>query len=373
MTVFRLESGTFHLTTHVQDSYRIFYMDAEDEDIIQAVEDAEEIEPTIALRMVGRRNSHAEQSGKYRLHRQRTGIFVVAEDCTVITFLRFYSRIQYDLAIRLYGEGDPLTLEKNPYADPKPEPEPEPPEPKKTKTKTYPWRDREIQVLGVPVTEIAISEGVRKALGGKDQVRDALYRSLPRDPTEEDLPKSYHAIDGVSLAPSKMFEVGDKLLALYEEPDGTVRVVLAGYNPKPKTEDQWGRPAEEVREEPILWVAGQPVELRDLRISGPVLDLAGDFPEGSKARTKLRWDLRKALRTKPPTAVMGEDGWRVSIPFEGEDLKLWVFKHSPGKGEDEWWVSHSPPFHPDPEHEKLAEILREAGWVAEPPVWVAGG
>lgn len=90
------------LTHHALDRYRIRYPDASEVETLWAVQDAIDISPDIALSLAGR----SWQVGRgttdtYRLHRDRSGIFVL-DGRRVITFLRFYGHTQQDLARRLY-------------------------------------------------------------------------------------------------------------------------------------------------------------------------------------------------------------------------------------------------------------------------------
>lgn len=64
------------------------------------------VEEEIAARITGRSRVHSDASSTYRLHAERTGLFVLslAQD-VLITFLRFYGRSQHDLAVELFGPG----------------------------------------------------------------------------------------------------------------------------------------------------------------------------------------------------------------------------------------------------------------------------
>lgn len=101
----------FRLSSHVFDSYREFYPAAQRHEIEAEVRAGLEIDGAIAARLVGRKGQ--SEDDRYILHRERTGLFVWAinktDEWTVVTFLRFKARNQYDLATSLYPGGDAPT------------------------------------------------------------------------------------------------------------------------------------------------------------------------------------------------------------------------------------------------------------------------
>ncbi len=92
---------------HAIESLCLFYPRADEATVEAEVSRGVFVEPAIAVRIVGRQN--ARRGSAYVLHRERTGLFVVAPDGTVITFLRFYALAQHELARTLYGDGEAPT------------------------------------------------------------------------------------------------------------------------------------------------------------------------------------------------------------------------------------------------------------------------
>lgn len=87
--------------------YRVFYPKATRSDMREEAEAALEIEGPTASALVGRRATLRGSVSRYRLHQQRTGLFVL-DGNRVVTFLRFYSLRQYDMACELWPGGLPL-------------------------------------------------------------------------------------------------------------------------------------------------------------------------------------------------------------------------------------------------------------------------
>lgn len=120
------------VTRHATESYAIFYPQRGVADILREVELAVPIPADVAPGLLGRRGLRADMvPSRYLLHRERTGLFVIAPEAdVVITFLRFYGREQHDTAARLWPGGDPVTCVAT-WAVMAPEPEPAPvaPEP----------------------------------------------------------------------------------------------------------------------------------------------------------------------------------------------------------------------------------------------------
>lgn len=122
------------VTHHATESYAIFYPQQRGVyDILREVELAVPIPAEAAPGLLGRRGLRADVApSRYLLHRERTGLFVIAaESDVVITFLRFYSRAQHDQARALWPGGDPVTCRAtwatspDPTHAPDPAPEPE--------------------------------------------------------------------------------------------------------------------------------------------------------------------------------------------------------------------------------------------------------
>lgn len=92
---------------HAVEALALFYPSADGRSVIDEVGRGVEVEPATAVAMVGR--SRHRPGSTYVLHRERTGLFVIAVDRTVVTFLRFYALEQHQLAARLWPGGDPPT------------------------------------------------------------------------------------------------------------------------------------------------------------------------------------------------------------------------------------------------------------------------
>jgi len=108
------------ITRSTMDAYAIFYPTADENDVRLVVEQGLVIENAIALKLVGRRSPHHRMSqGSYVLHPERTGLFVLSDlpDQAVVTFLLFYSWLQFRLACRLYSENIAMLTGSVPWVD----------------------------------------------------------------------------------------------------------------------------------------------------------------------------------------------------------------------------------------------------------------
>lgn len=92
---------------HAIDALALFYPKASRELVLAEVSRGLPTEASVAVRLVGRQ--HARPGCCYILHRERTGLFVVAAGGCVVTFLRFYALSQHELARTLYGDGEAPT------------------------------------------------------------------------------------------------------------------------------------------------------------------------------------------------------------------------------------------------------------------------
>jgi hypothetical protein len=151
------------LSKHVHDSYRRFYPLAEHDDLVKAIESSEPIDTNIAARLVGRR--YARSDSAYLLHKERTGLFAIANG-VVITFLRFYSYSQHQLAVTLFGAGTEPTADAGWVHLYRELATPEPPAPKETPS--------------VPAFDtLTVSKGAKTALGmNKVQAHGAIYTEI---------------------------------------------------------------------------------------------------------------------------------------------------------------------------------------------------
>lgn len=189
------------VTTHVVEAFELFYPPEDftppGQRVLQTLAEGVPVEPSIALRLVGR--DHDPRDGttsSYVVHAERTGMFVVVErpprDPAIVTFLRFYSVRQHELAVRLPGPGPEVTGKGVPWA-PALAPVPE------------------LHVWGVPVERVKYSGQVRKAFGGAMPLRAVLPRIEAGEVT--------HTPDGRPLR------------VLLE--DGVPRIVIAAAPPPP--------------------------------------------------------------------------------------------------------------------------------------------
>lgn len=98
------------ITRFAADAYAIFYPKSSQEQMALELQLAFPVERQIGRRMVGRGRDKPADSTQFFMHIERTGLFVCEPDyqvgvpdaLVVITFLRFVSRLQYDLARQLY-------------------------------------------------------------------------------------------------------------------------------------------------------------------------------------------------------------------------------------------------------------------------------
>jgi hypothetical protein len=83
-----------HLTYHVMDSYRIHHPSANEDEIRLAIEDAVDhghtLTPETAAQVCGRYN--VDHESRYFVAHDCQGMFVMAPDGAVITYLRFQNR-----------------------------------------------------------------------------------------------------------------------------------------------------------------------------------------------------------------------------------------------------------------------------------------
>ena len=97
-------SGLIRISEHVVHRYSLKYPSATFEELAEAFKVAEEIDRGVAQQLCGRNTVHPNDSGRYRLHSDRSGVFVHNET-TLITFLRFYGFTQQRLAVKWFGQG----------------------------------------------------------------------------------------------------------------------------------------------------------------------------------------------------------------------------------------------------------------------------
>lgn len=94
------ELGALGLSNTAHERYCRFYPRARYEDVLFALSLAKEVDPSIAMSLVGR--PHQAYNSRYLLHPEHTGLFVICGG-TVVTFLRFCSLSQHKNANNLFG------------------------------------------------------------------------------------------------------------------------------------------------------------------------------------------------------------------------------------------------------------------------------
>jgi hypothetical protein len=101
------DQAVLHVTDHAIEALRLFYPRA---DILTELRAAVEAPPVAARGLLGRLSPTKPNGSRYLIHRERTGIFAL-DGRVVVTFLRFYSRLQWETASRLWPGGDEPTAD----------------------------------------------------------------------------------------------------------------------------------------------------------------------------------------------------------------------------------------------------------------------
>jgi hypothetical protein len=103
---------SFLVSAHARERYAEFYPTADLAEILREVNAGTVLELPAALALMQGGGAGWESStSAYVLHRERSGIFVISEAGTVVTFLRFYARWQHTAAVRDYPGGGPPTCD----------------------------------------------------------------------------------------------------------------------------------------------------------------------------------------------------------------------------------------------------------------------
>lgn len=320
------------VTRHVLARYREFYPGSDGKDLLRAFAASEDIDEHIANRLAGR-SWCVEGSSRYRLHSERTGLFVVA-GTSLVTFIRLYSDRQRQLAVKLYGKRDAPPAEPSTIAEKNPG----------------------LLVLGITASRISVSRGLKSHLGDADSCRLFLAQAKMRTPTTADL----ESLRSRGAAPPwKLTRDTGRRVLLYKLDDGRVRAAI-------EPDEHRGKEAE--RAAIIPWLG---IPMRSLRVSGKLLAmLYPDYTDaGAQTRGAIKWALRRCLLNQAPE-ILDETPTSKQILFmyDGEPVVAWVTCTREG----DWWVIPVKPYEPDPAHLALGAILRAAGWRAEPPVWIDG-
>lgn len=211
------------VTSHAVDALALFYpRTADEESVRDEVSRGVAVEGGTAIRLVGRQN--LRPGSNYILHRERTGLFVLAGQ-TVVTFLRFYALSQHELACTLWPGGDPPTCEarwlRAVIAVPSPAPQKAAKTPKPAKAPKPP-----------PPPELAwhITDGARRATGkDRTELKELVRTALAQGSLER--MGGYRApVDG-----ARLLWVDGVALAVAETTEG-IRVMAA--NPRPELEGE---------------------------------------------------------------------------------------------------------------------------------------
>lgn len=110
-----------HTSHHAAERLALFYPDADGITVLREVALGVPIEPHTANWLASGHPAPADH--RYVLHRERTGVFVIAADNVVTTFLRFNGKQQHELACKLWPGGDPPTCVAR-WNRPEPDPRP---------------------------------------------------------------------------------------------------------------------------------------------------------------------------------------------------------------------------------------------------------
>lgn len=311
----------FDLTHHAWTRYSDHYPAATEADVLREVEAAEEINRSVGDVLRGRFAPAKHDTTVYRLHRQRTGMFLV-DGPVVVTYFRFEIS-QHRQAVRMYGEGEPVDecvpwawlvrLESEDTTDDDSEPPALAAECNPPAESPPTGHTGRTTILGVPIEDIHLSAGAGKRWRGKLILREALRNIELVPPAQADAPHQRSIYYGRVLEPAFMVRAPDgSWVGIYLD-QGAVRVMVptsvAGSSP---TTPVVGRTT-------ILGVF-----VEDVRLSAG----AGRHWGG-----KLK--LREALRTVdlvPQLEVKTK--YKCSVDFGGRVLEPTLMFQAP----DESWV-----------------------------------
>lgn len=363
----------FDLTHHAWTRYSDHYPAATEADVLREVEAAEEINRSVGDVLRGRFSTAKHDISVYRLHRQRTGMFLV-DGPVVVTYFRFEIS-QHRQAVRMYGEGAPVD-ECVPWAWlVRPELE----EVSDEDTEPPPTgRTNRTAILGVPIENIHLSAGAGKRWRGKLVLREALRDIELVPPAQADAPHQRSIYYGRVLEPAFMMRAPDGSWAgIYLDRD-EVRVMVPTPTPQDAEEGTAPPPApsqEPRTPKPVAPDVVHPLtggRVGDIRIAGPLLEaylgratMTGG--EASKARRAIRTLLMSAQGIAD-----GDGRWLVELRFPEGTVEALLFQRPTlMQGEaPEWWLLHCEPYEPSADHVVLAKLLHRAGWTVFAPVWV---
>jgi len=352
---------THCLSPHALRRYREFYPHVEDEDgVWQAILAAEAINPHVAQRLAGRRRTLDANAGGFWLHAERTGVFVVVEQC-VVTFLRFYSSAQHDLARRLYGDGETVTAEGPPYAS----------ELRADIQGLTPQRvgdDGTVAplFLGRCPDQITFSGQAAKVLGGRRKAGRLLPTLQTRMLTSAELERLERNLTQPDVRPISMVVADNARLVVSERSSGALHITVAPVMVDPSATKPKGAVREVSPSAPhIDWLG---ISAAELQVSPAAARVTSNASK--RAKKKAFGQVRRALIERPGVLEEVPSGWRVCVAVAGDERVFWVVR-SWGSSRS-WWVLAQPPEEPPPELLLAARSLLDAGWRVEPPFWKAG-
>ena len=354
------------MTHHAIESYTVFYPRTLASAIPDEVRRGIPIPSGEVQGLCGRRSGDGSGSG-YVLHRERTGIFVVAGavatltadpvvldvPLVVVTFLRFYSLDQRRTAVAMYGAGDPVSstcaarwrVAEAEAAVDTAEAQSAAHSPKPGRTRVVVNGISELKIPrgrdGVRVNRIRMSDAIARAHGGRPNVRRLLAERLA---DREPLPSGWseHAVPHGVPADHRILasaDLGSGPLLLLASAGHGLLVYAAGAAPPPL--------------EGLAWCGGLP--LTALRVSprliGPGVTVRG---------------VRRSVVEAAEARVEHPRGWALRIRMGDGLASVLVVRDASGPG---WSVVDPGSDGPTPEETRAATVLRESGWAVGRPPW----
>lgn len=339
------------LTRHAVEAYHIFYPGASEDQVSAELSQALSVPSAIALKMVGRRGPHPRSEGSYRLHRERTGIFVLSKDEVVITFLRFYSWRQYQLACRLYPGDIPEPTCSSRWVDQARA------ERKQTREGSA-GAPRDLHIAGAPASVVRVTKGVANLFESRNEARRFMAAAEKLHSTAS---LTVDAPDGQPVQPEVAFRRGSATIGVYRYGGRLTARLYSG--PKPDKLQPKPSSAERARVIPVLGIP-----LRDLFVSEETINtLYGELRGGTRQRA--RWEIRRAVRRAMADGSYTRSDGRsqLSYRFPSQGRTIWVRSAAWKRGEGSWQATLLEPPELPEDQVDMANQLRRAGWTVYPP------